>query len=445
MEDLKLKGPGNQPLIFLATGILSLLTLLLPFARYTHNKVVYQMSGLDFFLGKHVMGGSVYIVPVKSLWIFVLAGLAVLITAAINRKLNQRRYAKILLIASFIQFICGILFIYMLSSNMNQTRKPAAELGVIVMMLVSLLTVIHAASILYRIRYLSLLDFMILPGLAYLLVNNYLPLIGISIAFKKIDFSVGIWKSKWIGLENFRFLFQSADAYIITRNTLLYNATFIVLGNLMGIIVGILLSEVFSRRLQKVYQTLILLPQLISMVIVAYIVFGFLSNEAGFINKTVLGGTSINFYNEKVYWPYILVFVHIWKGLGYSSIIYLSAIISIDRNLHDAAKIDGCGRMRIIGNITLPLLKPTIFTLVLLQIGRIFYSDFGLFYQVPMNSGALYTVTNTIDTYVYRALMQLNNLSMASAASAFQAIVGFVLVLSVNLIVRYKSKENALF
>jgi len=190
---------------------------------------------------------------------------------------------------------------------------------------------------------------------------------------------------------------------------------------------------------------LILLPQLISMVIVAYIVFGFLSNEAGFINKTVLGGTSINFYNEKVYWPYILVFVHIWKGLGYSSIIYLSAIISIDRNLHDAAKIDGCGRMRIIGNITLPLLKPTIFTLVLLQIGRIFYSDFGLFYQVPMNSGALYTVTNTIDTYVYRALMQLNNLSMASAASAFQAIVGFVLVLSVNLIVRYKSKENALF
>ncbi len=403
------------------------------------------MSGLDFFLGKHVMGGSVYIVPVKSLWIFVLAGLAVLITAAINRKLNQRRYAKTLLIASFIQFICGILFIYMLSSNMNQTRKPAAELGVIVMMLVSLLTVIHAASILYRVRYLSLLDFMILPGLAYLLVNNYLPLIGISIAFKKIDFSVGIWKSKWIGLENFRFLFQSADAYIITRNTLLYNATFIVLGNLMGIIVGILLSEVFSRRLQKVYQTLILLPQLISMVIVAYIVFGFLSNEAGFINKTVLGGTSINFYNEKVYWPYILVFVHIWKGLGYSSIIYLSAIISIDRNLHDAAKIDSLRPDAHHREYHVAAAQTDHFHAGFAKIGRIFYSDFGLFYQVPMNSGALYTVTNTIDTYVYRALMQLNNLSMASAASAFQAIVGFVLVLSVNLIVRYKSKENALF
>ena len=445
MQDLKLKSPGNNPLVFIAIGILSLTTLLLPFARYTHNRVVYQITGLEFAMGKQIMSGSIYIVPVKSLWIFVLAGLAILLAAALNSKMSQLRYGKIMLAASFIQVICGILFIYMLSSNMNQTRRAGAELGVIVLMLVSALTVAHAVSILYRLNYITLLDFMVFPGLTYLLINNYLPLIGISIAFKRIDFSVGIWKSNWIGLENFRFLFQSADAYIITRNTLLYNATFILLGNLMGIIVGICLSEVFSRRLQKTYQTLILLPQLISMVIVAYIVFGFLSNEAGFINKTILGGTNINFYNERAYWPFILVFVHIWKALGYSSIIYLSAVISIDRNLHDAAKIDGCGRMKIISNIILPLLKPTIFTLVLLQIGRIFYSDFGLFFQVPMNSGALFSVTNTIDTYVYRALMQLNNLSMASAASAYQAIVGFVLVLSVNLLVRFKSKENALF
>ncbi|MCM8709941.1 ABC transporter permease subunit [Clostridium sp. SYSU_GA19001] len=291
---------------------------------------------------------------------------------------------------------------------------------------------------------------MIIPGMLYFIINNYIPMLGISIAFKKIDYSLGILKSPWVGFSNFKILFASngnffkSDAFIITRNTLLYNTAFIVIGTVVGIIAGIFLAEVFSKTLQKFFQTAILLPQLISMVIVAYIVYGFISNEAGMVNK-MLGDNPINFYSTEKYWPFILIFVYIWKQLGYSAIIFLSSIVGIDQSIYEAAKVDGITRWKQIRYITLPLLKPTIITLTLLQIGRIFYSDFGLFYQVPMDSGALYNVTNTIDTYVYRSLMVSNNISTASAASTYQAVVGFVIVLAVNLIVRRLDKENALF
>lgn len=213
----------------------------------------------------------------------------------------------------------------------------------------------------------------------------------------------------------------------------------------MGIIVGICLADIFSKTLQKFFQTSILLPQLISMVIVAYIVYAFLSNEAGMVNKLLGEGNEINFYSSKQYWPFILIFVFIWKQLGYNAIIFLSSIVGIDQSIYEAARVDGANKWMQIRHITLPLLKPTIITLFLLQVGRIFYSDFGLFYQVPMDSGTLYSVTNTIDTYVYRCLMVLNNISTASAASTYQAVVGFILVFAVNMIVRKADKENAMF
>ncbi len=298
----------------------------------------------------------------------------------------------------------------------------------------------------FRSKKLSVLDLMVLPGLIYLIINNYLPMIGIALAFKKVNFAVGLWKSEWIGFDNFKYLFATNDAFIITRNTILYNLAFIIVGNVMGIVVGICLSEIFSKKLQKFFQTTILLPQLISMIIVAYIVYGFISNSSGWINLQLLGEEhSINFYATKAYWPLILIFVNTWKGLGYSSIVFMSSIIGIDKSLYEASYVDGCGRWKQIINITLPLLKPTIITLVLIQVGRIFYSDFGLFYQVPMDSGALYSVTQTIDTYVYHGLMKTNNISMASAASAYQSIVGFILILIINSIVRKLDNENALF
>jgi putative aldouronate transport system permease protein len=295
-------------------------------------------------------------------------------------------------------------------------------------------------------RLFSAIDLMIIPGMVYILINNYIPMAGILIAFKKIDYAKGIFRSGWIGLDNFKYLFTTRDAFIITRNTIFYNAAFIVLGTILGLIVGIFLSEITSKAFQKMYQTIILLPQLFSILIVAYIVLAFLSNEAGFINKTILGpGNEINFYGSRIYWPFILTFVYLWKGLGYNSIIYLSAIVSVDKNLYEAATVDGVGRFKQIFHVTIPCIKPTIITLVLIGVGRIFYSDFGLFLQVPMNSGQLFNVTNTIDTFVYRSLLQLNNIGMASAAATYQAVVGFIIIFAVNMIVRKVDKENALF
>ena len=213
----------------------------------------------------------------------------------------------------------------------------------------------------------------------------------------------------------------------------------------MGVVVGICLADIFSKAWQKFFQTSILLPQLISYVIVAYIVYAIFSNDAGLVNHMLGEGNEINFYAAPKYWPFILIFIYVWKMVGYNAIIFLSSIVGIDRSIYEAARVDGAGKFKQIFYITLPMLKPTVITLVMLNVGRIMYSDFGLFYQVPMDSGALYSVTNTIDTYVYRCLMTLNNISTSSAACTYQAIVGFILVLVVNTIVRRKDKENALF
>lgn len=289
---------------------------------------------------------------------------------------------------------------------------------------------------------------MMLPGVIYVFINNYIPMGGLVIAFKKYDYKLGMFKSPWVGLSNFKYLFATKEALNITRNTLLYNTVFIILGTILAITVAILLNDVRSRVSVKIYQTLILIPYLISTVIVSYIVYGFLNTQNGFINNSILkalGANSISWYSEPKYWPFILVFVYLWKNFGYTSIIYFATIVGIDKTYYEAAVIDGATRWQQIRYVTLANLKPTIITLVLMSVGRIFYSDFGLFYQVPMNSGALIDVTNTIDTYVYRGLTSLNNLGMSAAAGFYQSIVGFILVLTANLVVRKLSEENALF
>jgi putative aldouronate transport system permease protein len=286
------------------------------------------------------------------------------------------------------------------------------------------------------------------PGLVYLLINNYIPMLGIIIAFKNVDFGKGILNSDWCGLKNFEFLFKTNDAYIMIRNTLLYNLVFIILGTVCAIMIAILMYEVVTSFCSKVFQAGLILPSLISMVVVSYIVYAFLNTETGFINTSILkplGVEPINWYAEAKYWPFILVIVQIWKTAGYSSIIYIAAIAGIDPSIYEAARIDGAGKVRQIFCITLPQLKPTVVIMVLLAIGHIFSSDFGLFYQVPMNSGSIYNATQTIDTYVYRALMQLGDIGMSSAAGVFQSIVGFVLVLGANYFVRRVDPDSALF
>jgi len=288
---------------------------------------------------------------------------------------------------------------------------------------------------------------MMLPGIVYLLINNYIPMAGIVVAFKKYNVKTGLFGSPWVGLVNFVYLFKN-DASIIIRNTFLYNICFIIVNLLFSVAFAIMISDVVSKWQKKIYQSAVLLPFLVSIVIVSYVVFAFLSIENGMINKSILipmGKEALNWYSEPKYWPFILVIVNLWKNLGYGCLIYIAAIAGIDSSLYEASELDGASKWKQIIHITLPSLIPPIITLVLLQVGRIFYSDFGLFYQVPQNSGALFSTTNTIDTYVYRALISTGGIGRASAAGVFQSLVGFTLVLLANLTVRKISEENALF
>ena len=289
---------------------------------------------------------------------------------------------------------------------------------------------------------------MMLPALLYLLINNYIPMAGMVIAFKKLNFAKGIWASPWAGLKNFKFLFASRDAWVITRNTLLYNVAFILVNMVVGIAIAILITEVRNTKLKKVYQSAILLPFLMSMVILSYIVYALLSAENGLVNNSILPLFHIDpiqWYQKPKYWPAILIIANCWKGVGYGCLIYIASLIGIDPSFYEAARLDGASKWQEITKITLPSLVPTIITLLLLSIGRIFYSDFGLFYQVPMNSGVLFPTTNVIDTYVYRALIEQGNISMSSAAGVYQSLVGFCVVMLSNWIVRKVDKDQALF
>ena len=287
-----------------------------------------------------------------------------------------------------------------------------------------------------------------LPGLIYLLINNYLPMFGVFLAFKDYSYIRGIFGSKWNGLDNFEFLFRTKDAWIMTRNTLLYNAAFIVLGTIFAIFVAILIHELGKKRRVKLYQASLMLPNLLSWVVVGFIVYAFLNADNGFINNTVykaMGLQPVSWYSNKQPWPWILILVYLWKYVGTNSIIYVAGIAGIDREIFEAAQLDGASKVKQILHITVPMLKPTVITLTLMSIGRIFYSDFGLFYQVPANSGRLFDVTQTIDTYVYRGLMESNDVGMSAAAALYQSLVGFILVLGANALVRKIDKENALF
>jgi len=294
--------------------------------------------------------------------------------------------------------------------------------------------------------------FMVLPGAIWFFFFSYLPLVGTVAAFKQYRFSrEGFWaslsKSEWVGWDNFKFIFNNNDAFLITRNTLLYNLAIIALGLVFAVALAILLSELVNKRLAKLYQTGMFLPYFLSWVIVGYFVFSFLSMDRGMLNQllTWLGFERISWYAEPGYWPYILVFVALWKSIGYNSIVYLASIMGIDRSLYEAAMIDGASKWQQIRNITIPLLSPIIIIMTLLAVGRIFYADFGLFYQVPRDSGTLYAATNVIDTYVYRGLKTTGEIGMSTAAGLYQSVVGFVLVMISNYIVRRIDKDSSLF
>ena len=288
---------------------------------------------------------------------------------------------------------------------------------------------------------------MTLPVVIYMLINNYLPMLGIYLAFVKIDWSKGIFRSPFIGLKNFEFLFKSKDAFIMIRNTLGYNIVWILLGTTIAVIIALFMSELANSHsvFAKILQPIICFPGLISTVILSGLVYAFLSTQAGLLNHRIFAENPINWYATAAYWPLILTIVHLWSVSGQRSIIYMASISGVDKSIYESAKIDGATKLQQITKITLPLIRPMIIMMLLMNIGKIMNSDFGMFYQVPMNSGMLYNVTQTVDTYVYRALMEMNNVSMSSAASVFQSLVGFLLVVGTNLIVKKVDPESAIF
>lgn len=299
----------------------------------------------------------------------------------------------------------------------------------------------------------KVLFIMMLPALIILLINNYLPMAGVLIAFKNYQYKgrnvfENFFLSDWVGFKNFEFLFKTPDAFIITRNTILYNAAFIVVGLVMAVSFAIVLNELSAKKLSKVYQSTMLFPYFFSWTIVMYLVFAFLSEESGFFNRVLLPALGLEpkmWYLDGKLWPFILVFVYLWKSIGYNCVVYLAAIAGIDGEFYEAATIDGASKWQQITKITLPLLSPLITILTLLSIGRIFYADFGLFFNVTRNAGALYDYTNVIDLYVYNGLRNLGDVGMSSAAGLYQASLGFVFVLGSNLLVRKLDPEKSLF
>ena len=270
---------------------------------------------------------------------------------------------------------------------------------------------------------------------------------GLSIAFLDVNYQKGIWNSDWCGLKNFEFLFATKDAWIITRNTIGYNLLFIVLGTVLAVATAVLLNEIGHKFWNRFFQTSILIPYLFSYVIISYLVYGFLSPNTGMFNHVLqlLGQEPVSWYMESKYWPFILTFVEMWKKTGYNAVVYYATLVGIDETLYEAAQLDGAGKYKQIFRITIPMLSPTIIMMMLLNVGRIFHSDFGLFYQIPMQTGVLKNVTSTIDTYVYNGLMTLGDVGMSSAAGFYQSIVGFLLVLTSNWLVKHKKLEGSLF
>ena len=288
---------------------------------------------------------------------------------------------------------------------------------------------------------------MVVPGVIYTLLFSYLPMMGVILAFKDFKFNLGMFGSPWVGLNNFKFLFASNTLQLLLRNTICYNLVFIFLNIVCAVFAALCLNTIKRRTTLKIYQTAALMPNFVSWIVVTYIVYALLAPDTGIINNiiTSIGGERISFYSETKYWPLILIIFNTWKHIGYNGLIYYGTILGIDETLFEAAALDGCSEVKKVWYITLPHLKTTIITLTLLSLGGILTSDFGLFYYVPRDSGTLYPVTDVLTTYVNRAIRSGGSLNNSSAVSFLTSVVGFVLVVTTNLIVKKIDPNSSLF
>lgn len=274
-----------------------------------------------------------------------------------------------------------------------------------------------------------------------------MPMLGIVLAFKNYSYSKGIFGSDWVGFKNFEYLFQSGDVYRITVNTIFYNVAFIITNILFQVAVAILLSEIRGKKFKKVSQTLLLMPYFVTWVVVGAVVYNIFNTKYGVLNTliTSMGGEKVAFMNKPELWPFILVIFNVWKGLGYGSVVYLAAITGIDQEIYEAAQIDGANIWQRISHITLPSIKSTIMVLLLLDLSRVVHGNFQMFYNLTGNNPMVYNTTEIIDTYVYRSLITTNNYGMSSAAGLYQSVLGFILIIGFNWIMRKVEPDSALF
>jgi putative aldouronate transport system permease protein len=288
---------------------------------------------------------------------------------------------------------------------------------------------------------------LLVPAIMYVIIFNYLPMGGAIIAFKNYNYSAGIFGSAWVGLKNFRFLIISNKLWTLTRNTLAYNFAFIVIGMFLEVMFAVIINEMRCRWFKKTFQSFMFLPFFVSWVVAVSVIQTLLDYDTGLISRMVesLGGNMTNIYTTAAPWPYLLVFFRMWKGVGYGTIIYLSAVTSIDQQMYEAADIDGANSWQKVFKITIPNLIPTMIIMFLLSVGQIFRGDFGMFFQLIGNNGVLLETADILDLYVYRALSSGTNLGMSAAAGLYQSVLCFATIMTVNFIVKKIQPDYTLF
>ncbi|MGG7185760.1 ABC transporter permease [Clostridium butyricum] len=297
------------------------------------------------------------------------------------------------------------------------------------------------------IRRNKVLILMLLPAILYFLIFSYIPMGGTILAFKNYNFRDGIFGSPWIGLDNFKYFFISGQAWIVTRNTILYNVAFITVNTILQMGLAILISEIGGKYFKKLTQTAMFLPYFISWVVVGIIAYNMLNLENGTINSMIakIGGEKFNFYGSTFVWPFIMIFVSAWKNVGYGTVLYLAAIMGIDTETYEAAKIDGANIFQRIFKVTIPSLIPTMIILTLLAIGNIFRGDFQMFYQIIGNNGPLFNATDVIDTFTFRSLIQSGEVGMSAASCLYQSVFCFITIMISNFLVKKYDKDYSLF
>lgn len=306
---------------------------------------------------------------------------------------------------------------------------------------------LHFKNFTLELKKNKALFIMILPAVILVLIFAYLPMAGLVLAFKNYRFDLGVFGSEWNGIENFRYLFSSGTGWLITKNTILYNLLNLITSQGLAILIAIFITEINAKVFKKVTQSIIFLPYFISWVIVGTFVFAIFNYETGLLNNIIkaFGGEAVNVYSMPGIWPIIICCFNSWKWCGYNSVIYIAAITGVDAETYEAAAIDGANIFQRIRFVTLPCIKPTVITMLLLQVGRILRGDFEMFYQIVGNNGQLFNATDVIDTYVFRSLLQNSNLGMTAAASFYQSMLCFIIIMIVNRVVQKIDKDYALF